>query len=495
MTLLTLISYIGVVAVLMTLISGLVLKINKSWPVSFLQNFCGALFIFSGWVKAVDPLGTAFKMEDYFAEFYSTFSGTALNFISPVFPFLSGYSTAFAVFMIIFEIILGIMLIIGIRPKLTAWAFLILVLFFTVLTGFTFMTGYVPQGVNFFEFSKWTAYKTTNMRVTDCGCFGDFIKLEPRISFYKDLVLLVPSVIFVLYYKYMHSVLKDRTHGAILGISTFLLLFYCAYNFFWDEPHMDFRPFKIGTDVAAVQKAERDAMAAVQVTAYRLTNIKTGEVKEIPFAEYLKVYESFPKSEWESEQIKTEPSIVPTKISDFNITDFDDNDVTSTYLNNDQLNIMLFSGKPYYALLKKEVELIDSVYTIDSVFIAGSKDSFEIVKNLVRTEMRKEVKDVVQWDESFVKIIKEKIRPFTDKAEQSGVKTTMVISGVDRPKIDALAEATGLDIDFYKADDKLIKTIGRSNPGIVLWQNGKILEKWHYKKLPDFDKVKAKYVR
>lgn len=79
--------------------------------------------MFSGWVKAVDPMGTAFKMEDYFAEFESTFSETAMSFVAPLFPLLSQYSLAFAIFMIIFEIVLGIMLILGDRPKWTSWLF------------------------------------------------------------------------------------------------------------------------------------------------------------------------------------------------------------------------------------------------------------------------------------------------------------------------------------------------------------------------------------
>jgi hypothetical protein len=333
------------------------------------------------------------------------------------------------------------------------------------------------------------------MRVTDCGCFGDFIKLEPRISFYKDLVLLVPSVIFVFYHKKFHTILKDRTHGAILGFSTFILLLYSVYNFYWDEPHIDFRPFKVGADVAAIQKAEKDAMAAVQVTAYRLTNRASGEVKEMSYNEYLKVYESYPKEEWEAEQIKTEPSIMPTKISDFNITDFDDNDVTSDYLENDAFNIMLYSGKPYYTIIKKQVEVVDSVFAVDTVLISGTKDSFNITKKLLRTDKREELRDEVVWDESFTAVIKNVIKPFTDAAAKNGIKSTMVISGVDMQKVDALRLSTGLDIDYYKADDKLIKTIGRSNPGIVLWKNGKIINKWHYKKLPDFDKVKAKYMQ
>jgi uncharacterized membrane protein YphA (DoxX/SURF4 family) len=495
MTLLTLVLYIGIAAVLLTLITGFVLKILKSWFISFLQNYAGALFIFSGWVKAVDPLGTAYKMEDYFAEFYATFHNTMMGFIAPLFPFLSNYSTAFAIFMILFEIILGIMLIMGIRPKFTSWAFLLLVLFFTVLTGFTFLTGYVPQGVNFFEFGKWTAYKASNMRVTDCGCFGDFIKLEPRISFYKDLVLLIPSVIFVLNWRKFHKILTVRQHNIILLVSTVILLFYSIYNFYWNEPHMDFRPFKIGTDVASVQKKERDAMAAVQVTAFRLKNKTTGEIKDIPYAEYLKTFEQYAE-DWETiEQLKTEPSVPQTKISEFMVTDFDNNDKTATYLSNPEYNIMIYSGKPLYRTIEADVEQQDTVFRVDTIFTDARKDSFQLSKTVDKIVTNKVRKQVAVWDQNFVDVIKNRIKPFTDKAAGKNVSTTFLMSGIDASKAEILKKETGLDVEFFTADEKLIKTIGRSNPGIILWKDGKILEKWHYKKLPPFDKVAAKYLK
>ena len=187
MTLSTLLTNIGIVAIILTALVEWLFKARKDWITSLLQNFTGALFVFSGWVKAIDPLGTAYKMEQYFAEFEYTFQETWMSFIAPLFPWLSEFSVGFSVFMIVFEIVLGLMLLLGARPKLASWAFLLLVLFFTFLTGFTYLTGYVPQGVNFFEFGKWDAWVETNMKVTDCGCFGDFIKLKPKTSFLKDV--------------------------------------------------------------------------------------------------------------------------------------------------------------------------------------------------------------------------------------------------------------------------------------------------------------------
>ena len=208
--------YIAIAAIILTVVIVLGTKKSKAWWMSYLQNFTGLLFIFSGFVKAIDPLGTAYKMEQYFAEFETTFQATSASFLAPLFPWLSEYSIGFSVFMIVLEIILGIMLVVGSRPKLTAWLFLLMILFFAFLTGFTYLTAYVPSGVNFFDFAQWGPYKETNMRVTDCGCVGDFLKLVPRVSFFKYLVLLVPAILFVLQSKLMHQFFPPFNRSWIL---------------------------------------------------------------------------------------------------------------------------------------------------------------------------------------------------------------------------------------------------------------------------------------
>lgn len=132
MSIISLILNIGLVAILLT---ALIYFFNKKISIidSFLQNFCGALFIFSGWVKAIDPMGTGFKLEQYFQQFESTFAGTWMKFIAPLFPILEKFSLSFSIFMIVLEIVLGIMLIIGAYRKLTSWLFLELYCFLLLL--------------------------------------------------------------------------------------------------------------------------------------------------------------------------------------------------------------------------------------------------------------------------------------------------------------------------------------------------------------------------
>jgi len=494
MTIVTLVLYIAIAALVLTIGMLLVRKGAKAILMSFTQNFAGLLFIFSGWVKAVDPIGTAIKMEDYFAEFYFTFSGTAMDFLAPIFPFFSGYSTAFAIFMIIFEIVLGIMLILGDRPKWTAWMFFLLVAFFTVLTGFTFLTGYVPGDQNFFSFAEWVSYDPKNMRVTDCGCFGDFIKLEPKISFYKDVLLMIPAIFFLLRHKDMHQIFNRSTRNTIGVLSTLLLVVYCFYNFHWNEPHVDFRPFKNGANIAEIQKTERAAAASVQVIAMKMKNKKTGEIKEFAYADYLKNLATLTEEYETIEQIKTEPAIPATKISDFSITTFDGDEMEDLYLKNPEAHIMIPIGKAKYTVIPETKMVKDTVFNLDTIAVEGFKDSTQVFKT-VKNINSKEVKVyTVVWDENFIKVLKEVILPLQQDALKDKVSTSVVISGIDEEKAMSLAKETGIDAQYLTADEKLIKTMIRSNPGVILWKNGVLLQKWHYKKLPKWSDMKVKFL-
>ncbi|MBK7633562.1 MAG: hypothetical protein IPJ13_04125 [Saprospiraceae bacterium] len=97
MSIVTLMIYIAIAAVLLTIGMMYVMKNNKSVLMSFVQKFCRIAIYFSGWVKAVDPMGTAIKMEDYFAEFNAAFADSAFSFLAPMFPFFSQYSLAVAI--------------------------------------------------------------------------------------------------------------------------------------------------------------------------------------------------------------------------------------------------------------------------------------------------------------------------------------------------------------------------------------------------------------
>lgn len=495
MTLTTIVIYCAIAAVILTLITEFVFKTRKDWITSFFQNFTGAFFIFSGVVKAVDPLGTAYKMEKYFVEFEYTFEETWMSFIAPLFPWLSEFSVSFAVFMVVLEIVLGIMLIIGALPRLSSWVFLLLVGFFTFLTGFTYLNGHVPQGANFFEFGKWGTWVESNMKVTDCGCFGDFLKLKPKISFYKDLFLMIPAIWFMFRSRYFHTWFTPSSRSAILGLSTVGLLLYCFSNFYWDIPGQDFRPFKVGTDIPAVRQMEEDAQAAVKVVAYKMTNKKDGKVVELPYDKFLKEYKSYPKEDWEYEQIKTEPAIESTKISELSFMDADGNEMVEDILADPNYSFMIVSYRLYGEAESKEISQTVPVFTYDTIPNPDVEGGYLIEKKPAGSEIRKVVDVTYNWDEKFAEVYRKKINPFADAAQAAGFKVFGTAGEAGSTMIEEFRHDTQAAYPIYEADEILLKTIVRSNPGIVLLKNGKIIMKWHQKKLPSFEEVKATYMK
>src|SRR5690606_2645726 len=126
--------------------------------------FVGILFIISGFIKLNDPLGFAYKLQEYFGS-------DVLNI-----PFLDPYALMISIVVVVFEVVLGVFLLVGYKPKFTVWSLLIMIVFFTFLT---FYSAYFDK-------------------VKDCGCFGDALKLTPWESFTKDIILLV--LILILFF-------------------------------------------------------------------------------------------------------------------------------------------------------------------------------------------------------------------------------------------------------------------------------------------------------
>ena len=485
MTIYSLVFKVGIAAVIFTVLTHFVFKAKKNWLVSFLQNFCGALFIFSGYVKAVDPLGTSYKMVDYFGVFETVFSETWMSFIAPIFPVFANYSIFFSVFMIVFEILLGINLLFGIWNKFTAWGFFALVAFFTILTGFTYLTGYVPQGVNFFEFGKWGEYVDTNMKVTDCGCFGDYIKLKPKVTFTKDVLLMIPALIFLFKNKDMHQIVKGKLSVGIVAASLALWTLFCMNNYVWDIPKTDFRPFKIGVNIGQQKAAEIEAAESVKITHYKMTNKATGKVVQIPFEQYLKEFKSYPKEEWKLEQIKTKPAIPHSKISDFDISDVNGNDVTEEILSHKGYSIMLVAYKMKYDVEKTSLSYMDTTFVVDTVSLENGTQ--QLVKSVSNVSKKTKTVNKAIFEPAYANRFSQIVNPVMNKAIAAGWKVYLITGYNDPEIIDDFKAATDTKYPVYLADDILLKTIVRSNPGIVLLKDGVIKGKWHYKKMPSFE--------
>ena len=179
-----------------------------------IRIFLGIIFIISGFVKLVDPIGFSFKLEDYF-------SPNVLDM-----PFFIPFAFIIAVSVIIFELLLGVMLLVGYKKDFTIWSLLGLTVFFGFLTFYS-------------------AYYN---KVTDCGCFGDAIKFTPWQSFTKDIVLLVLVLILLPNKKYIQPLKSGKLPAYItfITIISCIVFTYYTYNHL---PIIDFRPYKIGVNI------------------------------------------------------------------------------------------------------------------------------------------------------------------------------------------------------------------------------------------------------
>jgi uncharacterized membrane protein YphA (DoxX/SURF4 family) len=492
MSLLTLVSVIGVVALVFTAIIKMRTQKVNNFILSLLQNFCGFLFLFSGWVKVVDPMGTAFKMEQYFAEFESVFSGAGWQGLAAFFPWLSGYSLSFSVFMIVLEMILGLFLVFGVLPKLTSWLFFLIIVFFTFLTGFTYLTGYVPQDVNFFEFSKWGDFVKTNMKVTDCGCFGDFIKLEPKTSFLKDVFLLIPSILFLLFNRRFHVLIRPKAQMMLSVASTFFLIVYALYNFYWNEPHVDFRPFKEGANIREIKAAEKEAMENVDVTIV-MKSKTDGQIVKLPYDQWMKEFKTYPKEEWEYlEQEKSEPVVPQTKISEFMVESMDGDEVGDAILEYEDYQFIIICHKFKGEQKVNTVIVQDSVFRQDTVM--GEDGKPLVVETLDRIDEREDVAFSFAWDESYLNTMINKIKPLVQSASEDSIRTIGIVGSSSNEAIADMLKTTEMEMEFFKADDILLKTIQRSNPGVLLMKDGVVIRKWHIRQLPDYENIKSRFL-
>lgn len=463
---------------------------------TFLQYFCGVWFVFSGAVKAIDPIGTAYKMEDYFVAFETTFSGLQNMFagLAPLFPALAKYSAGFAIGMIVLEIALGVMLILGYTRRLTAWLFFLILLFFTFLTGFTYLTGFVPTEANFFDFAKWGPYVKTQMRVTDCGCFGDFIKLDPKVSFLKDVALLVPAMIFLFRSKNMHQLFTPKGRNILTGAVALFSLVFCLRNTYYDLPVVDFRPFKLGANIRERKALEEEARGNIEIVGWLMENTNTGEVKEvmIPMSRYKELVAQYPKDKgWKiKDQIKTEPFIekdgkrIPieeTKVSDFAI-ESENGPVTDDILNEPGYSLLVVAYKFNGQKTTETIVVQDTTWAYDTLYM--NTDTMRIQPRVAEVAPKKVQRDIYIPDAWYGDLFRAKINPLAAAAKKAGWKVFAVNTFQDA-EVDALfRKSVGADYPFYHGDDKLLKTIIRSNPGLVVLKDGAVVGQYHWRHLP-----------
>ncbi|GHA27657.1 hypothetical protein GCM10007103_06350 [Salinimicrobium marinum] len=344
----------------------------------------GILFIFSGFVKLNDPIGFAFKLEEYF-------SPSVLNL-----EFLAPFALVIAILLVIFELVLGIMLLIGYLPKFTTWALLLMIVFFTFLT---FYSAY---------FNK----------VTDCGCFGDAIPLTPWQSFYKDVILFVFILILFFNRKLITPMLAKPSHRWIVFLS-FMLCFTFAYYVLMHLPLIDFRAYKVGNNIAEKMTIPEGAPEAVYDYNWKFK--VNGEEKVVTtLGSYPQVEGEFIGVDTELVQKGYEPPI-----HDFSIEKGGEN-FTSEMLQEEKLLMIVM-----YSLGRSEAPGLEKM---SAVAEAAKAEGYRVIGLSASGEELKE----------------------------------------------AVKEEYDLDFEIYFSDETALKTIIRSNPGIVKLHRGTIVQKHHW---------------
>lgn len=348
-------------------------------------------FIFSGIIKAIDPLGGAVKFEDYFTAF-------GIDALAPIALVLS-------IALASLEFLIGFFLLCKLYMRVTAWAALIITGFFTLLT----------------------LYIAIFNPVSDCGCFGDAIKLTNWETFGKNLILM--AAVFVMFrfrnsYENKH---KGLANAAVAIVALVAIINFSIFNY-RHLPVIDFRPYKIGTNIPEGMRIPEGADMPDYETVFILEKDgvrQTFDVNNYPYDD-----ESWVFVESVTKVIKE--GYTPP-LYNFSLFSVD----TGEEIHHELIN----TRGPVFMLISPELNKIPGD-------IAGRIG--ELAENA-------RIKDI----------------PFH----------IVTASGSDT--METFDKVNGVMLSYLQADETLLKTIIRSNPGLVLMYDGTVAGKWHYNDLPD----------
>ena len=369
----------------------------KSKALTVAVNVCRLLlavtFIFSGFVKANDPLGTVYKLEDYVH---------AMAWFMLPDTFLLGC----AVILAFFEFTLGVYVLFGIKRKATSSIVLAFMVVMTLLT----------------------VYIAIANPVEDCGCFGDVLILSNGATLAKNVVLLGAAVLVFRYYRLQKNFLGSAAKWLVAFVSLCSIIGYAVYCIIC-LPVLDFRPYKLGTNLrAAVTNASGEEKFDVKIV-YE----KDGETLE------LSADDDDPDSTWTYVETRRTPIVAQNlAAADFYVADADGEDITEDILYADGYTLLL------------------------------------IIPNLMNA------------DEGCV----DKVNALYDYAYEHDWGFYCLTSSSDEEAQTYWEEHTGAEYGYCIAEERMLKTVVRGQPGLVLLHDGIILKKWGNYNLPDEEDLK-----
>ncbi|HBO25773.1 MULTISPECIES: BT_3928 family protein [Culturomica] len=370
----------------------------------FLLNICriliGLVFIFSGFVKGIDPLGSDYKFTDYF----NAFGMSWMNFSALFFSFLLSMA----------EFIIGICLFLNIKTKLASWGALLFMAVFTPLTLIL-------------------AIKNP---VTDCGCFGDALVLTNWETFFKNIILLVMVLLVFFNRKRFKSIFNVLEQSVILTGS--IIFMFCIEMYSYRHlPILDFRPYAVGANITEGMTTPEGAPHDEYSTTLKYKNKNTGEIKEFDESNF--PWQDTLNWEFHSSSQKLLKEGYKAPIHDFVIEHPEYGDITEEVLNDDDYTFLVVS----YKLSKASAEAQD------------------------------------------------KLNKLAAYASENGYRFYgLTASNAD--EITDFVHKYNVNYSFCATDEIQLKTVIRSNPGLVLLKKGTIIDKWGHRDIPDADELKGK---
>jgi uncharacterized membrane protein YphA (DoxX/SURF4 family) len=362
----------------------------------FSRLIVGLIFIFSGFVKAVDPMGSTYKFSDYFTAFGMD------AFTSIAFPL--------AILLSTLEFTVGMALVFNAQKKISYTASLLFMIVFTPLTLILAITN----------------------PVTDCGCFGDALILSNWETFGKNIILLILTIILYWGRNKEEKNYSVAEQNLLLAFSIASSVWISVYSFN-HLPIIDFRPYHIGANIGDGMRIPEGAPADEYRSILRYQ--KDGVVKEFDETNY-----PWQDSTWvfvDSEQIKIKEGYTPP-IHDFSISNDNEGDVTDLILNNPEYTFILVS---------KEIDQLDlkSVNKIKDLWLYSMEKGY----------------------------------------------TFIALTASGNQLCEEFKTNHQLAFEFYNTDEIQLKTMIRSNPGLILLKKGTILNKWHFNDFPDANELKG----
>lgn len=411
----------------------------------------GNLFIFSGVVKANDPLGFSYKLEEYFVAFGMDW-GWLHDILVPL-----------AAILCIAEVIMGVAVLVGWKMKEISWALLLMIIFFTILTGASAIFGIVKS----------------------CGCFGDAIPLTPVQSFYKDLILLVFILIIFALRKKIEP-WESTAHLIAVYVVSAIIMVLLGMMLQWNMEIIAFSMLFLAIGVKFVSKnKDTTATSAVVLSLLYSLYLTIGAVTHLPF----KDFRPYAETKNLPEQM-TLPEGAKEPIYE-NIL---------TYKNKTTGESKEFTTAEYTASKIWEDKNWEWESTESELIEAG--DEAKITDLSILTHNNEEITDQVLAENKVLWIVcydlnktsianLEAINQLAKDAAAKGIKVYGLSSAGEKQKNEFI-QNNQLDFDFYVTDGIVLKTMIRSNPGIIYLEQGTVKGKWHENDTPDFAEIQAK---